>query len=309
MKYEVQQTITVSASAEKISSLVHDLTNWPSWSPWLCLDRQSQVSFDDNDGLMKWQSDVVGEGELEKAEQSSNQLKVDLRFFKPFKTSAQALMAWQSKGEQQQITWTMFGNMPWYLFFMIPMMKGWIRMDYRRGLARLKAVAEQGEVPAQLGLKPGVTSVDGFTFVGIEHKQVRYADMPRVMEQDFADIVEQLGTAEDANYMAFYDKVSISDDTFNFASGVCFASAQQAPSKPKIEGWVVRHIPEHQVIEVEMRGPYEFLGDAWSMAMMNLKPKGLKMNKRVASYEQYVKGTFNEESAKQFQTRVRVPVK
>ena len=72
---------------------------------------------------------------------------------------------------------------------------------------------------------------------------------------------------------------------------------------------MVRHIPEHQVIEVEMRGPYEFLGDAWSMAMMNLKPKGLKMNKRVASYEQYVKGTFNEESAKQFQTRVRVPVK
>lgn len=182
-------------------------------------------------------------------------------------------------------------------------------MDYRRGLARLKALCEQGCVPARLDLNKEVRVADKFTFIGIRHQKVAYAEMPEVMEKDFIEISEQLNLGADANYIALYDKVSVSDDTFDFAAGVFYASAQEAPEKPKMPGWEVRHIPEHKVLEVELTGPYDHLGDAWSMAMMHIKPLGLKMNKKIASYEVYLSGAQNCGNPKEFKTRVSVPVK
>lgn len=40
----------------------------------------------------------------------------------------------------------MDGKLPYFMFFMVKMMKNWIGMDYERGLAMLKEFIETGEV-------------------------------------------------------------------------------------------------------------------------------------------------------------------
>ncbi len=90
-----------------------------------------------------WSGTVTGEGELvHKDLQPGRLIQDDLNFIKPFKSFAKTAFVLKPDRDGTQVTWNMDSSLPWFLFWMIPMMKTFIGMDYQRGLSMLKDLIE-----------------------------------------------------------------------------------------------------------------------------------------------------------------------
>lgn len=306
MKYQVTESQRIEVSQDDLAPLINNLENWPKWSPWLCLEPSAQVSFSEDHARMSWKGDVIGEGSLEIDSVGENFFLVNLTFKKPFKSKAQARFDWYPNRDGVDVSWTMFGNLPWFLFFLKPLMTGWVRMDYKRGLNRLKSLAENGDISARLSYQSEPSFQKGFTFIGISRKGVSTGEMERVMGRDFGQIHQRLPKPENGDYITFYDKSNIAKGTFDVAMGATYDS--DAPAKPQGPEWSVRKVPEHKVVRVELKGTYEFLGDAWSMAMMTSRAEGKKYDKKVSPYESYQEGPHTGQAPVNYITKINVPV-
>ncbi|MEZ6097042.1 MAG: hypothetical protein R3C03_22940 [Pirellulaceae bacterium] len=106
--------------------------------------------------------------ELEHKELINGRRVVDeLRFLKPFKSICETSFELEPVSNGTRVTWNMDGAMPWFMFWMIPMMKTFIGMDYRRGLLMIKDLIETGSIPSQtevLGIQSGWTDSHGRCF-------------------------------------------------------------------------------------------------------------------------------------------------
>lgn len=306
MKYQVQETTVINAPLDKVTPLICNLSHWPKWSPWLCLETAASCSFEDDNQTMRWCGKVIGEGSLSIHRSSNESFHVDLEFIKPFKSKASACLSWVSDGEQATVTWVMNGNMPWFLFFMVPMIKGLVRMDYRRGLARLKAVSETGSVDCKLHLHKQKDRQQGFTFVGVKHNNVPMTGVDNVIGPSFTAIKDTLPATENSCYICFCDKADIGGDSFDLSIGIAYYGT--TPALPE-GNWDQRDIPNHSSIHVKHQGPYDHIADAWAMLVMSARALKLKPLKTVPDYEKYIVSPADSDSPSAYKTEVHYPVK
>ena len=91
-KFHVERSITIDAPPEKVRAAVANFAEWPKWSPWLCMERDAKVTVEgppDSVGhRYDWDGQVVGAGGMSIARRSDQQLDMDLRFIRPFKSLA-----------------------------------------------------------------------------------------------------------------------------------------------------------------------------------------------------------------------------
>ena len=73
-------------------------------------------------------------------------LQIALEFLKPFKSSSTTSFELRSEGDSTSVTWTMIGpkTLMTRLMGIFKSMDKMIGPDFEKGLAQLKAVAEQG---------------------------------------------------------------------------------------------------------------------------------------------------------------------
>jgi len=149
--FSVQRETTIAAPAQKVSSLITDFRQWPNWSPWEKLDPDMQRSFtgaaSGQGARYAWQGDEkVGEGRMEIVEAASPERTViRLDFLKPFESHNTTTFVLAPQGEQTRVTWTMTGPSPYVskVMTVFVSMDRMIGKDFEKGLANLKAYAEQ----------------------------------------------------------------------------------------------------------------------------------------------------------------------
>ncbi|MFK7818026.1 MAG: SRPBCC family protein, partial [Planctomycetaceae bacterium] len=161
-KFNVSRSIQINASRKKVFDAVADFGTWTAWSPWLCAEPGAKVTVSSDassvGSLYSWNGEVVGVGEIEhKRMVPEERIEDEIRFLKPWKAVSQVTFTLSEVADGTELTWTMAGSVPWFLFFMKPMMKTMIGMDYDRGLKMLKEWLETGSVSASTEIK-GVES-------------------------------------------------------------------------------------------------------------------------------------------------------
>lgn len=93
---------------------------------------------------------MVGAGGMKIASIENGQHKMNLHFFKPFKSKAQVMIEIKPISDSQtEVTWHMDGKMPFFLFFLINSMKTMIGGDYGRGLKMREEYVETGSVKSK----------------------------------------------------------------------------------------------------------------------------------------------------------------
>lgn len=149
--FSVQRVATVKAPPEKIMRLISDFRNWPSWSPWEKLDPNMRRTFSGaasgKGAIYEWQGNSdVGRGRMEITELAApSNVAIKLDFFEPMALSNRTEFVLVPQGEHTTVTWNMTGPMP----FMSKVMSVFISMDtmigrdFEKGLAQMKAAAEQ----------------------------------------------------------------------------------------------------------------------------------------------------------------------
>ena len=128
------------------------LKNQDNFSSWVTMDPNMIKTYSGTDGeigfISSWKSDneEVGEGEQEITAIFSNQVEYELRFKKPFESTAPAYMITENFGNGQTLVkWGFDGHMDYPSNVMLLFMdfKSMIGDDFDKGLNRLKKIMEK----------------------------------------------------------------------------------------------------------------------------------------------------------------------
>lgn len=307
-KYHVDRSIQIDASPQKVFAAAADFGTWTTWSPWLVAEPDAEVKVSENPSdvgaVYSWNGEVTGQGEVEHKElQCPTKIVDEIRFLKPFKSVAQVGFDIEAAGDGARITWNMDGAMPWFLFWMIPMMKTFIGMDYERGLKMLKEWLETGEIQSKTNIH-GTTTVGPLKVAGIRQKAAM-KDLGPSMQKAIARATEQLeaaGISTCEGMISVYHHLDMKNQIFDYTTGYVISETDTAP-----DGMSVWSLPECQAFHVEHIGKYENLGNAWSAANQHVRYRKMKQSK-VGAYEVY-RNSPEDTPAAELRTDVYLPLK
>ncbi|MGN0063311.1 MAG: SRPBCC family protein [Nocardioides sp.] len=148
--FTLSRETTVAATPAAVHALLDNFHHWTRWSPWEGLDpdlRREYTGAEAGVGARyHWSGNSqAGEGTMEIVESTPDRVVVDLRFLKPFKATNGSRFDLTGEGDATRVVWTMTGRrnplmqLMGRLFFDKAIAK-----DFEKGLADLRAAAEQG---------------------------------------------------------------------------------------------------------------------------------------------------------------------
>jgi hypothetical protein len=148
--FTITRSTTIAADGEAIHTLVDDFHEWSKWSPWEDMDPALQRTFSGPDrgvgAHYAWKGNRrAGEGSMEITGLTPEAVDIQLRFLKPWKATNQVQLALRPATSGTDVTWIMRGEHVGFMSVLsrvMPMDK-MVGKDFEKGLARLKAVAEQ----------------------------------------------------------------------------------------------------------------------------------------------------------------------
>lgn len=149
-KYTVTRTLAINAPADKIYALIADPRGWKQWSAWNQRDPAMAIEYSGAasgaGAVWAWKSKSQGDGRMTfTTAEAPKRLGYEL-YFPDFNSTSTGDFRLDANGGATQVTWSMDGDMGsnpvhrWMGLFMDKM----VGPDFDAGLARLKALAEQG---------------------------------------------------------------------------------------------------------------------------------------------------------------------
>lgn len=279
-RFNVERSIQIAASCQQVFDTVADYSGWTKWSPWLCAEPDARVTVTDEPAevgsVYAWEGEVVGAGEIEHIHLAPpNLIQDEIRFLKPFRSKSRVSFELEPTGNETRLTWGMQGSLPWFMFWMRPMMETLIGMDYDRGLKMLKEWIETGSIESQTRIH-GVTSTGPLSMLGVSGA-CTISEISKHMEEAFRQaesLFQERGLSTDEGMISVYHDFNMKTGIFKFTSGYLVSdSDRNAKQAGGLTGWST---PETQALYVEHVGSYQHLGNAWSAANQIARYKKLK---------------------------------
>jgi len=307
-KFNIVRSIKIEAAPEKAFDVVADYGSWTTWSPWLCAEPDAKVTISDDansvGSVYAWVGDVVGQGEIEHVKLDRPKLiEQDIRFLKPFKSRSDVSFTFEEVDGGTRMSWAMAGSMPWFLFWMIPMMKTMISMDYDRGLKMLKEYIETGKILSKTVVR-GVEQVDALKMCGVRNT-CQFDEIGPTMSADIQKAHDQLQANDipvDCAPITVYHDLNFKTMVFEYTTGYVVPESTNTPQG--LNSW---SMPAGKALAVEHTGSYDNLGNAWSAANQILRYKKLKQSK-VGTYEIY-KNSPEDTAPADLITEIYLPLK
>ena len=305
-KMSINRSVEINAPVHKVFSTLNDFNTWTAWSPWLIMDPEAKVNVRDDAKYYDWEGDRVGSGQMEIVGEKENEtVDYDLLFLKPWKSKAKVSFHTKPKGDATEVSWTMDSNLPFFMFWMKPMMEAFVGMDYERGLNMLKDYVEQGKVPSKLDFK-GQKSFEGCKYIGVS-SDCSKETIGDQMASDFEKIWSYMGQHESnvaGHAFSIYSKWDMVKNRISYTSGV---PVKEIPNDLP-GGFVTGEIPATKVYELHHTGPYNHVGNAWTTLHNMARGKAFKMNKKINPWEFYLNDPTTTPQ-EQLETSVYFPVK
>jgi predicted transcriptional regulator YdeE/uncharacterized protein YndB with AHSA1/START domain len=288
--YQIERSVEVSAPPAKVFDTIADFNVWKRWSPWLISDPEANVTVTGNPGeagqLYTWEGEVTGSGEMRLLEADRGRhLKIDLRFLKPFKSTAAVAFDFQpGPSGGTRVKWRMEGSMPWFLFWMIPMMKTFLGMDFHRGLLMVKDWVESGRIDSKV-TPHEVEQVGPMRVFGVRaqaHVEAVGPEAKPALER-CERLFDQHGLQRTGACLAAYHKMDVKRGMLDFTIGFVVSDTVALPAGSGLSEW---RLPLCRAFRVEHLGAYHHLGNGWSVANTLARHRKLKQS-NAGAFEVY----------------------
>ncbi|OEK04385.1 SRPBCC family protein [Roseivirga misakiensis] len=284
-KTNIQRSKQINAPVEKVFPLLNDFNHWPAWSPWLIMEPGVSVTVREDAKYYKWKGNRTGQGNMTITGEVPNEsIDYDLEFLTPWKSQAKVRFELKPNADGCEVTWYMFGSLPFFMFWMKKMMEAFVGMDYERGLNLLKEYAEDGAVKSKLEFK-GETSFEGTHYVGVNST----CNMDRIGEQMANDFGKLHGFMQGnegvtfGNAFCIYHKWDMVKGQVNYTACIGTDGAVSTSN-----GLTTGQVPASKMYVLRHVGPYEHLGNAWSTLESMKRAKEFKHAKGIHPFEVYV---------------------
>ena len=137
--YKIERSIEINVPTYIVYEQVTDLHQWENWAIWWKQDTAMITNYSGEErGLgakMIWTSDVVGDGDLEIIECSSQGMKTKLAW-------GNGSWHFEETENGTNVSWSMSGKMPFLMSFLTMFIEDMVAPDFEKGLAGLKEVCE-----------------------------------------------------------------------------------------------------------------------------------------------------------------------
>ncbi len=149
--YEVSRGITINKALPEVFNYLKLIKNQDKWSPWAEKDPDMKKNYTGTDGeigfVSAWDSDHkhVGAGEQEiLGIEENKEIKTELRFLKPFKSTSDAYLRVVADGNETTVIWGFMGKnkFPMSIMMLFYNMDKAVGNDFEQGLIKLKSVLE-----------------------------------------------------------------------------------------------------------------------------------------------------------------------
>ncbi len=308
--YRVERSIEINADPQRVFAVASDFGQWTMWSPWLIAEPETKVTVTPNanavGAVYAWEGKITGQGEVEHIRLTpDSSIDDELRFIKPFKSIAKCQFQLTPSGHGTRLMWSMDGNMPWFMFWMIPMLKTFIGMDFQRGLNMLKDLIETGTI-ASRSVVHDVQPIGPVRMAGVIGS-CEVTNVGPSMDAAFGqakDAFLKNGLSTDGLMMSVYTKFKIAPGVFEYIAGYMIPESVDVPAASGLKVW---SLPACRAFRVEHIGSYRHLGNPWSIANQLVRHRKLKQS-RVGTFEIY-RTTPPETPESELQTDIYLPLR
>jgi len=302
-KMNIERSIKIDASKEKVFQKLNDFNEWMPWSPWLIMEPEAKVNVAEDSKSYEWEGDRIGSGNMKVLKEDGYDfIEYDLNFIKPWKSHALTSFKLKEEGSSTVVTWYMDSALPFFMFWMKKMMEAFVGADYERGLDMLKAYVEDGEVESKMEFV-GNKSIDRIMFVGVK-STCSMDDLGTQMANDFEKLraaLESSGKVKGA--LSIYHKWDVVKGNVSYTSAMIVSDYPSSDSE-----FVKGEIPPADVYSLKHIGKYQHLGNAWSTLYSMQRNKEFKINKNIDPFEIYLNDPSNTPE-KELVTEINFPIK
>lgn len=221
---KVERTIYIKSRATIVYSLINDLNQWPSWSPWHQIDPNTLWNYSEpaigKGAWYSWTSDNhnLGTGKMTIDASMPNE-RIDLTLSMNGMGNAQLQYLVEGRGPQTKLSWVFskqIGNNPYARYWGLLMDK-MMGPDFEKGLEALKVIAEKrGAKPLIMGHETDIVTMETMQYIGTR-KQVKKELLNQFLGTSFSNIIDAIkkqevpfkGTPFTINYAAKNNVVDI----------------------------------------------------------------------------------------------------
>jgi hypothetical protein len=149
-RFEVQRSMSIRASADRIFPLINDLRTFNTWNPFDRKDPNIKGTYSGPESgkgaAYAFESSQAGTGRIEIADAAPpSRVTMRLIMTKPLAAENRVQFILQPQGDATRVTWAMDGDVPFVgkLIHLFVDMDRMVGQEFATGLAELKAKAER----------------------------------------------------------------------------------------------------------------------------------------------------------------------
>ncbi|MCG8373800.1 MAG: SRPBCC family protein, partial [Balneolales bacterium] len=293
-KMNISRSILIKASENEVFAKLNDFNHWPKWSPWLIMDPDAKITIREDAKFYEWEGKRVGAGSMIiLSEEENKSINYDLKFLKPWKSTAKVSFRLEEAGTETMVTWTMDSSLPFFMFWMKKMMEGFVGADYERGLKLLKDYVELEGIESKLEFR-GIEDFPGAKYIGIK-RDCSIDDIGPTMEADFGKLREYIDQSKDVTMRGMYSIYHKWDIVKSKVSYTACVDVDDFPTDLP-SGMITGTIPATKINVVRHIGRYDHLGAAWSAQMNMARGKEFKAVKGIHPFECYLNNPGDTEA-------------
>lgn len=297
LSYLVSRSIEIEKSQREIVDYLKNFKNWPEWSPWVILEPGCELNYLGEQGHVgaayEWDGKRIGSGSVVLESTQEHRLDMELHFFRPMKSHAKVIFIVMPSANGCLVEWQMHSSVPWYLFFLKDFFRSMIGMDFARGLKMLKSRLETGQVLSKL-VEVGHRKQLTIRYMGI-HGSGTIPELGTIMSGHLSqlnDWATKESLSVNGAQFCYYLSMDMKNGKFEFITCLPVDSEVAVP-----QGFVSGTIDECDTFVVEHRGEYQFLGNAWAMAMNLTRHGRIKVKSKPLGIERYLNNSDDAEPA------------
>ena len=304
----VERNLVMKAPVENIYEQINVLDNWKGWSPWMKMDPEQEMTYNDipsgTGASYSWNGKKTKTGTLTITEAKPYEtIKTDLLFNGT--DSAKAGFNFEKTAEGTNVVWYMDMNLGSNPFgrLMFNVFKGMMTDSFEQGLKDISALAEKMPAPgpgsSPIKTEERVLPATSYLFI---HDTASVATVGEKMGRHFgtleAAIKKQQLTVNGPAFAIYY-----TESTTNWEIDICMPVNKAGKAEGAIKAGTYAG---GNAVVATVIGPYEGTGAGYIAAQEYIKKNEKKING--FPRERYISNPMTEKDSTKYITEICFPV-
>lgn len=292
--YSIEKNIEIDSNIEKVWKSITIFEQKKEWSPWYNIDKKAKINTTWK--IIKiwfkeeWNWKIIWSGTQTITNLEKNKyIEWKLEFQKPMKAHATNKIFLQENNWKVHVKWIMESSVPTFLFFMTPMIKSMVSMDFERWLIMLKSLVETWKVRSESESIWNQRFKWG-NYIWVRRK-IDADKMPEQMQKDFKSLINlshEKWFVIMPNTYTIYNKSDIIKWVFDYTC--CIPIDLDTYNNIDLSWtefikWYSKSFAAHAIRHT---WSYKFLWNAWKYAYTYPKAYNIWINYKRAPIEIYI---------------------